>query len=334
MPAVREEIWKPGDGPGLPVVTLETDGARCRIAPQLGLNCLSWEVGGRELLWTSPDIDLNPVPTRSGIPILFPFPNRIRGSRFSWEGKNYQLPTNDHDHKNAIHGFVCFRPWEVTYSDKSVLEARFDSRDFPELRGTWPSEYRCTARYSLPSRHSLCLDFAVENVGPVELPFGLGTHPYWRVVADRAKIRVGRFPDGDAPLQAWVLDDLLPTGAFRPLNPIELKVQSGVELGRNVLDTVLQTRRPESDLRWLLTETTRGHDLMILTGCPDVFQTFVLFTPHHRQAVCIEPYTCTTDAINLQQRGVQAGLLTLPPGPTWQTRLHWGWKFGPTGGAP
>ena len=40
-------------------------------------------------------------------------------------------------------------------------------------------------------------------------------------------------------------------------------------------------------------------------------------TPPHRQAVCLEPYTCPTDAINLQQRGVDAGLLVLQPGEKW-----------------
>jgi aldose 1-epimerase len=43
----------------------------------------------------------------------------------------------------------------------------------------------------------------------------------------------------------------------------------------------------------------------------------VVFTPANRQAFCIEPYTCVTDAINLQQQGVDAGLLVLPPGEKW-----------------
>ena len=29
------------------------------------------------------------------------------------------------------------------------------------------------------------------------------------------------------------------------------------------------------------------------------FRDLVLFTPPHRKAVCLEPYTCPTDAINL-----------------------------------
>jgi aldose 1-epimerase len=53
-----------------------------------------------------------------------------------------------------------------------------------------------------------------------------------------------------------------------------------------------------------------------LTVAPD-FRELVAFTPPHRQAVCLEPYTCTTDAINLQQAGIDAGWRVLAPGASW-----------------
>jgi aldose 1-epimerase len=37
--------------------------------------------------------------------------------------------------------------------------------------------------------------------------------------------------------------------------------------------------------------------------------------------MCLEPYTCTTDAINLQQRGVDAGLIVLPPDGLWAATI-------------
>ena len=48
----------------------------------------------------------------------------------------------------------------------------------------------------------------------------------------------------------------------------------------------------------------------------------VVFTPPHRQAFCVEPYTCVTDAINLQQQGIDAGLIVLQPGQRWQSALE------------
>jgi aldose 1-epimerase len=47
------------------------------------------------------------------------------------------------------------------------------------------------------------------------------------------------------------------------------------------------------------------------------FQELVAFTPPWTSAICLEPYTCTTDAINLQQQGFEAGLRILQPGETW-----------------
>ena len=51
----------------------------------------------------------------------------------------------------------------------------------------------------------------------------------------------------------------------------------------------------------------------------------MIFTPPHREAVCLEPYTCITDAINLHQQGKDAGLLVLSPGETWEGWLRWEW---------
>src|SRR5690349_5486847 len=44
-------------------------------------------------------------PSRGGIPLLFPFPGRIRGTVFHWEGKDYMLQPGD-AFGNAIHGFA------------------------------------------------------------------------------------------------------------------------------------------------------------------------------------------------------------------------------------
>jgi aldose 1-epimerase len=62
-------------------------------------------------------------------------------------------------------------------------------------------------------------------------------------------------------------------------------------------------------------EGAPGVTLRVL--CSAGYREMVVFTPAHREAFCIEPYTCTTDAANLQARGIDAGWLTLPPGGRW-----------------
>jgi galactose mutarotase-like enzyme len=36
--------------------------------------------------------------------------------------------------------------------------------------------------------------------------------------------------------------------------------------------------------------------------------------------VAFEPYTCPTDAVNLEARGIKCGWIELPAGETWQGR--------------
>ena len=52
------------------------------------------------------------------------------------------------------------------------------------------------------------------------------------------------------------------------------------------------------------------------------FRELVAFTPSWTTAVCLEPYTCVTDAINLQQMGVDAGWRVLQPGEEFKTTIE------------
>src|SRR5262245_26845614 len=97
------------------VLILEETGgaARAEVLPGLGFNCWRWQARSLDLLYSDPQPFAEGRPTRCGIPVLFPFPNRIRDGRFTWQGRGYQLPLNDSSGKNAIHGFACRHPWRV-----------------------------------------------------------------------------------------------------------------------------------------------------------------------------------------------------------------------------
>src|SRR5262249_6751286 len=63
-----------------------TGQARAEIWPAGGFNCYRWQIphdgADYDLLYADPQLFQGAKPTRSGIPILFPFPNRIRDGRF------------------------------------------------------------------------------------------------------------------------------------------------------------------------------------------------------------------------------------------------------------
>ena len=57
---------------------------------------------------------------------------------------------------------------------------------------------------------------------------------------------------------------------------------------------------------------------MVIVDHDDAFPYVVVYIPPHRKAICIEPYTCVTNAVNLGDRlgpdGPQTGLWHLQPG--------------------
>src|SRR5687768_8780872 len=100
-----EEMHAGGRSGTVYTLTRTDTGSLAEIWPAHGFNCLRWQARRHDLLYSAPDWTTNPVPTRSGLPILFPFPNRIRDGVFSQAGREYTLPKNDSTAKNAIHGF-------------------------------------------------------------------------------------------------------------------------------------------------------------------------------------------------------------------------------------
>jgi aldose 1-epimerase len=109
----------------------------------------------------------------------------------------------------------------------------------------------------------------------------------------------------------WTLEENLPTGERRKLESTEYA--DGRVLGGATFDDVLTDLDVgKGRLESLVMDPQAG--IQVLQTCDAGFREMVAFTPPHGRSVCMEPYTCTTDAINLQQQGVDAGLRVLPPG--------------------
>ena len=296
-------------------------GSSAEIVPGLGFNCFRFTTvrDGKAIdwLWSDPEFLIGTTrPSRSGIPLLFPHPGRVAGAKFEWEGQSYCLEPMD-GQGNGIHGFVHTRPWRVVEQAENRVRGEFQaSIDAPALLQRepadgeqWPADFRLTAEYSL-SGSTLGLRLTVENPSDRTLPFSLGAHPYFRVpqAGPSADTCVVRMPIS----QRWEIENLLPTGRKLPLadaaefaagkpfcelhldDPFSGLASSGGEVQASVSDPEGQTR--------------------LVLKFDDTFREIVAFTPPHRQAICIEPYTAAPDAIHLNPRGVDAGLRVLRPG--------------------
>lgn len=294
--------------------------AQAVILPELGFNCYSFtvKVHGRavEVLDAVPGFERGDQrPTASGIPILFPFPNRIREGKFTWDGKTYQLPRTD-KFGNAIHGFCHDRPWRVIRQGADFVTGRFQlSVDAPDRAELWPADFVIEVDYEL--RHSrLRANFRILNPSTVPLPWGLGTHAYFKAPliaeSNRSNCTI------EAPVtKYWELIDCLPTGELKTPDE-ELDLGDGPYLEGLKLDHVFTgvlCDGPQFDC--VVTDEKAG--LQVTQTCPAIFREVVAFTPPNRDCVCLEPYTCVTDAVNLSQRGVDAGWRTLKSGGEFKT---------------
>jgi aldose 1-epimerase len=299
-------------------------GDEAEVWPALGFNVFRWFSGGAERLYADPELFTGGRPTRSGVPILFPFPNRIRDGRFSWNGNTYHLPTNDPAQRNAIHGYACRSVWRIVdqgaNAEGAWLTGEFRaSRDVENWsRALWPADHQMRLTVRL-SRGTLRFEATVTNPDTVPLPFGLGYHPYFLAGPEtRVECPAARY---------WPLEANLPSGEPLPVDSAR-DLNRPRPLGDLTLDdilTALPARPPRVDgLIERGTVSANGSHLRVFAS--PAFREMVAFTPPHRQAICLEPYTCTTDAINLAAQGLDAGWQVLAPtkesGATWSAVME------------
>jgi aldose 1-epimerase len=307
------------------------DTVRAEVWPGFGFNCLRWQLRQPDgswgnVLFTAPDWEANPVPTRSGHPVLFPFPNRLAHGRFTFDGKEYQLPLNESSGTHAIHGFTPRTAWRVVGAGGEKNHAFVSgqlqlSNDLPGA--TWPGEFVLTITYALHA-NALVVDCLVDNPGPGPLPFGLGYHPYF-AMPDVTDAMADDMVLEAATGELWETDGGIPTGRRLPV-PAELDFRSGRAIRGTALDTLYSTATPSSGSRLTkfakLTHPRSAGALHMFTAAD--FRELVLFTPPHRKAVAIEPYTCATNAASLPDGGWRV----LGPGDQWAAGVRYEWRSG------
>jgi aldose 1-epimerase len=300
-------------------------GAKISLLPSLGFNCYQWQVPSqgkpRELLWFDPDLPSGKArPTRSGIPLLFPFAGRIRDPLLTFEGKTYDIADTLDDFGQPIHGFVLKRPWRVVAKSLDSVTGEFQaSVDDPTLLAKWPADYRIRVSYQL-AEHSLRSEVEVFNPDTRLLPFTLGTHPYFRLpLASGGTL-------GQCVLRVparyhWRLSDrLIPTCELHA-TPLTEQLTAGLTLGDMRLDELL-TDLEFVERRFQATVTDPAAQLRLTVEFGNEFANCVLFIPPHREAVCIEPYTSSPDAFRMQTMGMNAHLRLLHPGSTWKASIE------------
>jgi aldose 1-epimerase len=298
-------------------------GARARVSVSQGFNCFSWRPvladGPREMLWAEAGFDSGEKrPSGSGIPLLFPFPGRISAAKYHFNGRDYELEPGD-AFGNAIHGFVFNRPWRMVEQTEARIVSEFQAAvDDPTILERWPADFRIRVSYEVRDRELLS-EIHYENSGEGPLPCGFATHAYFRLPLTEGTAATDTVVT--APVHKfWELDRMIPTGLIQSVPP-EKRLAEGLRLKAHQFDTVCTDLRPDADglLRTKLTDPTNGRTVTQTFDAS--FTQCVVYTPPHREAICLEPYTCVPDAIRLTAEGHKTGLQILQPGESRQTTI-------------
>jgi aldose 1-epimerase len=302
-------------------------GSRARIAVDQGFNCFAFTAVTKsgtavEVLSAAEGFAGGGHPvSRSGIPLLFPYPNRIAEGRYSWNGQEYQLTPDlvPFDKTgNAIHGFCLDRPWRIVSQSESSATAVFRiSVDAPERLALWPADAEIEVAYELCGS---CLRsvITVRNPSEASLPWGFGTHAYFKLPLSQAST-ADQCTVYAPTSRMWELNQCLPSGKIQKA-PAGADLSTAPVFGGLHLDAVYtEVTAKKDDVICRITDP--AGKLMLEQRFSPEFREIVAFTPPWVTAICLEPYTCMTNAINLQQQGIDAGLQILPPGKTWTGRI-------------
>jgi aldose 1-epimerase len=278
------------------------------------------EVGGGVREYRVGDRDvLEPYPVEAvcdgahGAPLI-PWPNRLADGRYEWDGVEHQVALTEPEKRNAIHGFLRWRPWRAAERDDArvVMETRL----YP-LTG-WPFALDVRVAYELTD-DGLEVATTATNIGQAACPFASGQHPYLSPgsgLIDECTLQLDARTrvDTDAERQ-------LPTGDV-PVEGSDFDFRAPRKLGDQAIDFAFTDLARDAEGRaWMRLGGTDGRtaELWVDEGYPylEAYTGDTLGDGRRRTGLGAEPMTCPPNGL-----GSGRDIVRLDPGESVTTR--WG----------
>ena len=246
--------------------------------------------------------------------LLLPWPNRISGARYRFDGHEHRLPVNEKATGAAIHGFTRDLDWEVAEQGADRVRLRLDLTPRPG----YPFALVCEVEYALDDA-GLRVRTAATNTGSGPAPYATGAHPYLTVgtaLVDEAELHV--------PADRYYPTDEHGTPAApRPVEGTPLDLRTPTLLGPRRIDNAYSGlyRDPDGRVRVRLRAPEGVAVTLWLAAGYDYVQVFTGDTvpepERRRRGVAVEPMTAAPNAFNTGD-----GLLVLAPGE--KHAVEWG----------
>lgn len=237
--------------------------------------------------------------------VLIPWPNRLQDGRYEFDGRRHQLPLNEPEHGNAIHGLVRWAAW--TAAEREPHRAVMKHVLYPQPG--YPFSLEISIEYAL-SAGGLQVRTTATNLGTDPCPYGSGAHPYLTLgtaTIDRLILRV--------PARTVLRSDErgLPIGR-EAVQGTEYDFQQPRRIGSMTLDHAFTEL--ERDQNGLARVELRDpdHGTQVSLWVDQSYRYLMLFSgdllPNvNRRSLAVEPMTCPPNAFRTRE-----ALIRLEPG--------------------
>ena len=255
------------------------------VVPSAGFGLVSWKVDGEELLAMPLPLDEYMKESHlGGIPLLYPWANRLRGERYSAGGKDVDLSlVNDLKRDNnglPMHGLLLrFSHWHVAVLDNGIT-GTIEWADHPELMQAFPFAHQLCVSWTV-SEYGLRASLKV-TAGANDVPLVGGWHPYFAPPAlNQRDLMLSGPPMKSVPLDG----QCLPTGQVG-----ELIDESGA-LGVRTFDNLYTA--PADGFSYAIA----GDSLKVRLDANEKWQAMQLYATQTGGFVCVEPMLAETAAL-------------------------------------
>jgi aldose 1-epimerase len=241
--------------------------------------------------------------------VLAPWPNRLDGGRYEFDGRPGAAAIDEPEIGNAIHGLVRWLPWLLA----------FKSDDYVALRCVLHPQSAYPWRLELGLEYWLVRDGLevvawAMNASAEAAPFGIGFHPYLTVGIPVDDVRL-TIP---ASRRLTTDDRALPVGE-EDVAGTEFDFTAARRVGATRLDTCFTALARGSDGRSRARLESADGGRGVEVWAEEAFGYLQVYTgdtldpaSRRRQAVAIEPMTCPPNAF---ATGVD--VIRLEPGASW-----------------
>jgi galactose mutarotase-like enzyme len=227
--------------------------------------------------------------------VLIPWPNRIQDGRYSYMGYEYQLPINEVEKHNSIHGLIRWTKFKLV----KVLTDSVDLMATLVAQPGYPFELEIYLTYRL-LKDSVSVQTKVVNLSNRIAPLGIGWHPYFRVsdgLIDACKLTI--------PADSVLVTDsrAIPTITNKIIGS-ELDFTRDKIIADVVFDTCYLNFN-SSKLKAVLTDPAEKISLVLTADLP--YKYLMVYSgdtlkdeSKRRRQIALEPMTCPPNALKTQ----------------------------------